>query len=1066
MLRLLLDKKVSSHAIKQVKSMWSELSQKSLTEDGMRRKMRIVEKVIIQEKKTSLIMNFFIAVLPLLKEYVCLFQSSKPLIHVLHGQQEQVFKNFLACFVKSECVVDKCASQLKAFNLDSDEGQFLNIQDMFIGRKAKSIMKENNKKDPVCLEFLKKASTAYISCGKHMQKRLPLNNPLLQAMSALDPAAKGHSEGTKVLEKLSQLLDPFLTDKEKDSVSMEIRKFQVDSSLKQTLEEGRVDVWWGKVFTTNNYPALSRMAMVSLSCFHGPRVESSFNTMGDIIDIRARMATLDMPSRSIRRTVRFLPPDTIVTVEEVLLAVDEQITMDDEHANSIWDLLKNAVQEIQRKNHSGLDFPELYMNAYTMVQHKHGEKLYTGLREVVTEHLNKVREDVLQSSSNNFLQTLNQAWNDHQTAMVMIQDIFKCMDKAYLEQNNVENVYNLGLIMFRDQVVRYSCVRDLLQQTLLGMTARDVVVNKGAIRNACQMLMTLSLDGRSVYEEGFEIPFLEISAEFFHLESQKFLAENSASVYIKKVEARINEEIERVMHCLDKSTEEHIVKVVRREQIYKNMKRIVEMENSGLVHMLKNVKTEDLASMYKLFSHVLNGLKTMCECMSTYLREQGKTLALEDREGKNPVDYIQDLLDLKSLFDHFLLESFDNDRLFKQTIARDFEYFLNLNSRSPEYLSLFIDDKLKKGVKALTEQEVESILDRAMVLFRFMQEKDAFEIYYKQHLGQRLLGNKSVSDNSEKNMISKLKTECGCQFTSKLEGMFRDMSISNTTMEEFRQHIQTTSTSLSGVDLSVRVLTTGYWPIESATPKCTLPPAPRHAFEVFRRFYLAKHSGRRLTLQHPMGAADLNATFYGSVKKEDGSEVGVGGAQVTGSNTRTHILQVSTFQMTILMLFNNREKYTFEEINQETDIPERELIRALQSLACGKPTQRILTKEPKSKEIENGHVFTVNDQFSSKLHRIKIQTVAAKQEESDPGWKENRQKVDDDKKHEIEAAVVRIMKSRKKMQHSVLVAEVTHQFRARFLPSPVDIKKQIEGLIDREYLARTPEDRKVYTYIA
>lgn len=64
----------------------------------------------------------------------------------------------------------------------------------------------------------------------------------------------------------------------------------------------------------------------------------------------------------------------------------------------------------------------------------------------------------------------------------------------------------------------------------------------------------------------------------------------------------------------------------------------------------------------------------------------------------------------------------------------------------------------------------------------------------------------------------------------------------------------------------------------------------------------------------------------------------------------------------------------FQEIQQETDIPERELVRALQSLACGKPTQRVLTKEPKSKEIENGHIFTVNDQFTSKLHRVKIQT--------------------------------------------------------------------------------------------
>uniref|UniRef100_A0A3Q3WVP6 Cullin family profile domain-containing protein n=1 Tax=Mola mola TaxID=94237 RepID=A0A3Q3WVP6_MOLML len=702
------------------------------------------------------------------------------------------------------------------------------------------------------------------------------------------------------------------------------------------------------------------------------------------------------------------------------------MTMDEKYVNNIWDLLKN-------------------------------EKLYTGLREVVTEHLiNKVREDVLNSLNNNFLQTLNQAWNDHQTAMVMIRDILMYMDRVYVQQNNVENVYNLGLIIFRDQVVRYGCIRDHLQQTLLDMIARErkgEVVDRGAIRNACQMLMILGLEGRSVYEEDFEAPFLEMSAEFFQMESQKFLAENSASVYIKKVEARINEEIERVMHCLDKSTEEPIVKVVERELISKHMKTIVEMENSGLVHMLKNGKTD-------VFSH------TMCECMSSYLREQGKALVSEEGEGKNPVDYIQGLLDLKSRFDRFLQESFNNDRLFKQTIAGDFEYFLNLNSRSPEYLSLFIDDKLKKGVKGLTEQEVESILDKAMVLFRFMQEKDVFERYYKQHLARRLLTNKSVSDDSEKNMISKLKTECGCQFTSKLEGMFRDMSISNTTMDEFRQHLQTTGVSLGGVDLTVRVLTTGYWPTQSATPKCNIPPSPRHAFEVFRRFYLGKHSGRQLTLQHHMGSADLNATFYGPIKKEDGSEVGVGGAQVTGSNTRKHILQVSTFQMTILMLFNNREKSTFEEIQQETDIPERELVRALQSLACGKPTQRVLTKEPKSKEIENGHVFTVNDQFTSKLHRVKIQTVAAKQGESDPERKETRQKVDDDRKHEIEAAIVRIMKSRKKMQHNVLVAEVTQQLRARFLPSPVVIKKRIEGLIEREYLARTPEDRKVYTYVA
>lgn len=48
--------------------------------------------------------------------------------------------------------------------------------------------------------------------------------------------------------------------------------------------------------------------------------------------------------------------------------------------------------------------------------------------------------------------TLNQAWNDHQTSMVMIRDILMYMDRVYVLQNDVDNVYNLGLIIFRDQV--------------------------------------------------------------------------------------------------------------------------------------------------------------------------------------------------------------------------------------------------------------------------------------------------------------------------------------------------------------------------------------------------------------------------------------------------------------------------------------------------------------------------------------------------------------------------------------------------------------------------------------
>lgn len=127
------------------------------------------------------------------------------------------------------------------------------------------------------------------------------------------------------------------------------------------------------------------------------------------------------------------------------------------------------------------------------------------------------------------------------------------MDRVYVQQNNCENVYNLGLILFRDKVVRYGCINNHLRKTLLDMIIKErkgEIIDRLAIKNACQMLMLLGIESRSVYEEDFESHFLLQSAEFYTIESQLFLQENSASVYIRKVEARIEEEANRATHYL------------------------------------------------------------------------------------------------------------------------------------------------------------------------------------------------------------------------------------------------------------------------------------------------------------------------------------------------------------------------------------------------------------------------------------------------------------------------------------------------------------------------------------
>lgn len=145
-----------------------------------------------------------------------------------------------------------------------------------------------------------------------------------------------------------------------------------------------------------------------------------------------------------------------------------------------------------------------------------------------------------------------------------------------------------------------------------------------------------------------------------------------------------------------------------------------------------------------------------------------------------------------------------------------------------------------------------------------------------------------------------------------------------------------------------------------------------------------------------------------------------------------------------------------QDIQDQTDINDSDLRRTLQSLACAK--YKILTKEPKGKDVNIDDQFYYNLEFTCPLARIKIQTVASKVE-NEGERKHTQEKVDEERKHQTEAAIVRIMKDRKTMDHNLLIAEVTKQLAVRFVPSPNMIKKRIEALIDREYLERASGDR-------
>lgn len=87
--------------------------------------------------------------------------------------------------------------------------------------------------------------------------------------------------------------------------------------------------------------------------------------------------------------------------------------MDEKLIDSIWLLLKNAIIEIQKKNNSGLSFEELYRNAYTMVLLKHGERLYTGMKEAVMNHLENKVQSYTYLCTSYIMYTINSRYNEN-----------------------------------------------------------------------------------------------------------------------------------------------------------------------------------------------------------------------------------------------------------------------------------------------------------------------------------------------------------------------------------------------------------------------------------------------------------------------------------------------------------------------------------------------------------------------------------------------------------------------------------------------------------------------------
>jgi cullin 1 len=465
--------------------------------------------------------------------------------------------------------------------------------------------------------------------------------------------------------------------------------------------------------------------------------------------------------------------------------------------------------------------------------------------------------------------------------------------------------------------------------------------------------------------------------------------------------------------------------------------------------LLDQDRLDDLSRAYRMFALVEGGLAPIAAAFRQFVTSRGNSIVDEREEQMRSMSktealtdptFVQALISLHDKYKTVVSTCFQSDTLFQKSLKEAFEVFVNRDlekASTAALMSSFCDRLLKKSSsEKLSEEVIDESMTKLVELFSFLTEKDDFAEIYRNQLAKRLLGDMSASDEAEKSLIQKLKMKCGSSFTSKLEGMVTDLSLANEMQREFEQ---TMTLNMLPFELSVSVLTTGFWPSYTGID-CQLLPDMESGLGHFRDFYAKRTQHRRLQWIHSLGTATVAMRF------PDG---------------RRFDLVMNTYQALILNLFNSHSELTVESISNMTKLEDGFVKKLLATMILSK--FKVLMKvsggdDPKT--IESSDNIAVNEAFSVPTRKVRIPPPVAGTEET-----HNKAKVEEDRSFSIEAAIVRVMKGRKILQHQQLVAEVVEQLTL-FRPNPKSIKQRIENLIEREFLERDPDNPNLYKYLA
>ncbi|XP_041760538.1 cullin-2 isoform X1 [Anopheles merus] len=611
---------------------------------------------------------------------------------------------------------------------------------------------------------------------------------------------------------------------------------------------------------------------------------------------------------------------------------------------------------------------------------------------------------------------------------------------------------------------------ELVDQILSGINAERVNNSSGqhnksteVIRGVIQSFVAVQEDRRKgslkLYQELFETRMLEESGQNFRIVASELLQVCSVSQYMERIIKKFEEEEKLAKIYLHESSLPKLRKVCEEEMVTKHMNFLY----SECKEMVATEKSTDLRNLYILLKPVTDGLKRLIEVFLEHIKEQGKKTISCMKGDSVHIQFVENMLDVHRKYEELIHTTFKSDPLFLGALDKACARIINEKHsnnqvcRSAELVAKYCDSLLKKS--KTTEGEIDQKLTRSIIIFKYIEDKDVYQKFYSRMLAKRLIHEQSQSMDAEELMINKLKQACGYEFTNKLHRMFTDISVSTDLNAKFSKYLNDNKHE-TGINFSVKVLQAGAWPLgpTQVVASFAIPQEFEKSIRLFEEFYHINFSGRKLTWLHHLCHGEMKLSF----------------------EKRNYIVTMQTYQMAILLMFENTDKYTCKELQTSLQLQQEIFQRHLQSLVEAKIL--LLNEEKMNDDTE----VSINVNYSNKRTKFKITTNLQKetpQEVSEDGWimgcfsglitilvrtqvEHTMNAVDEDRKMYLQAAIVRIMKSRKVLRHNTLIQEILSQSKVSFAPNVSMIKKCIESLIDKQYIERTPNSGDEYSYVA